>query len=818
MTGGQHPPATEAGLSFRNTRASALAFLTAFVALFVQVLVHRMVSAKLLNNFAFLVISLTMLGFAASGVFLSRRLAAILEDLDDHLLWAAAAFALTFVAAAAAFYHAPNGEDFVASHSTTPSTAALVAYLYCLPLALLYAVPFAFLGLILGALLSAPRLDTRQVYCFDLAGSACGAFAVIPAIARFGVERSALLACAAMVAGTALLVMPKRRASRLAAGAALAAAAAAGIAEARVFAMRYPAESFLGMTQQPGSGYVLEHIAWDPVARIEVSRIPPPRAESVPWPSLVGGDRELLARFRRVITQNNNAFTYAVDYDGRPESLRGVAETVYAASYYATSVADPRVLVIGVGGGFDVLNALHFGAREIVGVEVNAATLDILRRVQRDYFKAWVDDPRVHLAHDDGRHFLARDATRYDVIQLSGVDSASGTPGAAHVFSESYLYTAEAFDLYLSRLTPEGLLNVMRLEWVPPREMLRALTTAVAALRRTGVSQPAEHIAMLTANDGRFTALLVKKAPFTSAERGRLRDWAAGSRFFHMSYPGEGPPRSIYEAFLSLGDPRREREFAAVYPYDIRPVDDDRPFFFKYSYWWHLGSDDPALQGSLPIMEYGLIVLLAVTAGAAAVCVYLPLRLLAGRGLRIPEASRLAVYFGGIGLGYLAVEMALLQKFGLLLGHPNYALSVVLASLLLATGAGAVLSGRIVAMVGRLRHVAYLLAAIVLAEYLGAFPLLPRMAGASLPARAALVCALVTPLGLCMGTFFPTALDRLKERRAAFIPWAWGLNGIFSVVAPVLSVGVSMTWGISALLLSAVPIYLVAALAYPDEA
>jgi spermidine synthase len=135
------------------------------------------------------------------------------------------------------------------------------------------------------------------------------------------------------------------------------------------------------------------------------------------------------------------------------------------------------VVAIGVGGGFDLLTALYFDASEVTGVEVNGATLDILRRVYRDYTKHWVTDPRVTLVEDDGRHFLAASDRAYDVIQLSGVDSYSGTPGAAHVFSENYLYTAEAFDLYLSRLSDEGIVNMMRLEWKPPREMLRALVT-----------------------------------------------------------------------------------------------------------------------------------------------------------------------------------------------------------------------------------------------------------------------------------------------------------------------------------------------------
>ncbi len=256
------------------------------------------------------------------------------------------------------------------------------------------------------------------------------------------------------------------------------------------------------------------------------------------------------------------------------------------------------------------------------------------------------------------------------------------------------------------------------------------------------------------------------------------------------------------------------------YPFDVSPVNDDRPFFFKNSFWWHLVTSDPVLkQYSLPVMEYSLLMLLAIIGVACVACVYVPLRLLEGRSRKVPAGSfRYGAFFSGIGLGYLAVEMALLQKFGLFLGHPNYSLSVVLASLLLSTGLGSLFSRAILTGLGNLRVVSYVLAALVLAEHT---LLLPKMAGLirlPFPTRVLIVMSSVAPLGLCLGTFFPTALERLKSTAPTFVPWAWGINGIFSVLAPVLSVGVSMTWGINALLLGAVPVYVFAALAIPQPA
>lgn len=791
----------------RTGRASLLAFAVAFVTLFTQVLVHRLVTAKLANNFAFLVISLTMLGFALSSVVLTRRLDSMLRRLPDAVVLSASLFCLTLVGAAALFCSAP-AKGWIESRS-----AFVWDFFRLMPLSLLFALPFAFCGLVLGALLAAPDLNVRRIYCADLVGSAMGAFAVLPAVSLWGVEQSLLAACALMLGAGFLLGPPGGRTPRSAALLAALVLAASALSPSRVLALRYPDGTILADAQRPGGGVEIEHIAWDPVARIELSRVAPPDPDHFPFPSLIGTHREFLARFRKVITQNNNAFTYAVDYDGRRESLRGIEETIYAAAYEAGSVAHPSVLAVGVGGGFDILAALYFGASEVTGVEVNGATLDILTRTHRPYFRHWVEDPRVRLVHAEGRHYLAGLERRFDVLELSGVDSASGTPGAAHVFSENYLYTAEAFDLYLSRLEEGGILCVMRPEFSPPREMLRALVTAVEALRRAGRTEPRRHVVMLTASNGNIVSMLVKKTPFEPSELGRLEAWASGSRVFGLSAsPRDGPdaPRRLHRIYLGQGTPEREASFVSLYPFDISPVTDDRPFFFKYSTWSHLFSRNPAVAASIPVMEISVLLLLALTGLSAVGCVYAPLRYLTGQGRTNPGAWRFGVFFACTGMGYLALEVALLQKFSLFLGHPNYALSVVLAALLLFTGLGAMAAERIVGLLGGLRRVALWLAALILVEHFLVMPRLLGHVGTPFALRCGLVCALVAPLGGLLGVFLPTVLNRLKEENLAFVPWAWGINGIASVVAPVVSIGVSTTFGIGVLLLSALPFYLLA--------
>lgn len=795
-------------------RPAALAVVAAFVTLACQVLVHRLVQAKLVNNYTFLIVSLTMLGFAASGVLLARWLPRLSLRPADALSAAAGAFSLTLLAATLVFCAAPAGAQWTVSRSQFA-----LAFLRLLPLSLLFAVPFACCGLMLGLLLSLPGQPTRRVYGFDLVGSAAGALAVVPAISLVGVERGLLALAFSLPVATAGLAPGASRAGR---GLLLAGGLAAALAwpfAGTLFAMSYPPGSFLAETQRPGGGYELERIAWDPVARIEISRMPPPHPDGVRWPFLIGDDPALHARLVRVLTQNNNAFTYAPRYDGTPEALRGLERTLYAAAYAARAAPPREVLVVGVGGGLDVLAALRFGAARVTGVEINAATLSILRGSHADYFRPWVADARVRLVLADGRHFLARDRGRYDVLQLSGVDSASGTPAAAHVFSESFLYTAEAFDVYLARLADDGILNLMRSEWSPgPREMLRALVSAVAALRRAGVREPARHVVTLTARNGLFTALLVQRSPFTGEQLERLDRWAAASPYFDVSAEPRrnGRRQNAYQAFLAPGDARAERAFVAGYPFDIRPASDDRPFFFRHSYWSHLlPGHAPALPG-VPVMEMALLLLLLLVSLATALTVLLPLRLLARDGLRVAGAPRLMLFFGGLGTGYIAIEMALLQRFSLFLGHPNHALSVVLAALLVATGVGALASERLVKAAGGPRFVAYLLAIVLLALQALVFPRLAGWVSWGFPARAALAVALIAPVGVLLGAFFPWGLERLKRRAPAFVPWAWGLNGAFSVLAPVLSVAVTMTYGMGLLLLLSLPVYLLAAAAAPE--
>ncbi|MEK7483052.1 MAG: hypothetical protein AABZ60_01840, partial [Planctomycetota bacterium] len=570
------------------------------------------------------------------------------------------------------------------------------------------------------------------------------------------------------------------------------------------------------------SGFKLLHTAWDPIARIEFSRYDEQilSAERFLFPCLIGGNHTFHQKFKRILTQNNYAFTFALDYDGKKESLTGIEETIYAAAYQTRAVPNPKVLVIGVGGGFDLLTALYFEALDITGVEINSATLTILEKTYKWYFGYLVENPKVHLIHGEGRHFLSTHPQKFDIIQISGVDTYSGTSACANIFSENYLYTTEAIQLYFSKLTENGILNLMRLEFPSsPREMLRALTTTVSALRELGIPEPESHIAMLTTPKGNFTALLLKKNPFTVEEMKHLGQWTLNNEYITISAVPmeEARLQSVYQIFLNLQTPEDESQFIHNYPFNISPVIDDKPFFFKYSYWWHLFAKESSIQESIPVMEYSLIILFLLVSFFVFICIYWPLRQLSKKGERPVKLWKYVVVLACMGVGYLAIEIAVLQKFGLFLGHPNYALSVGLASMLFTTGLGSLFSKQVMFVLKKTRFVSYLLATCIFAEYFFAFPALRSLMMLSFEIKILIVFLLIFPIGFLLGIFMPTVIERLKEISESYVPWAWGINGIFSVLAPILCIGISISWGISALFISAIPLYLLAGFCFPES-
>ena len=481
------------------------------------------------------------------------------------------------------------------------------------------------------------------------------------------------------------------------------------------------------------------------------------------------------------------AGTPIVRFDGDFDSVRAIQYDVTALAYTLRKGA--RTAVIGPGGGRDVLTALSFGHGPVTGVEINPAIVEAVRDRFGEYAGGLYDRPDVRIVSAEGRSFLRRSEERYDIIQASLIDTWAATSAGAYVLSENNLYTREAFVDFLGRLSPEGILTMSR--WFfkgRPIETLRLTGTALAALGEMGEEDPAAHVVVIKRSTwdwayrvGEFRdgvgTLLVKRSPWVPGEVEHLRRLAEELRFDVVYAPGlAGHPD--FERLARVGPER----MADGYPVDIRPSTDDRPFFFftlrPADALRRLfgGGGDGIEQGVVQnnvravFVLVGLLVIVVALTGA-----FLAAPALVRRGESFPrsrESALFLVYFLALGLGYLLVEIPLVQRFILFLGHPVHALSVVLLAMLVGSGAGSFLSARLPA-----RAFPAVIALVVVAVAGSAF-LLPRLfvaaIGAPFPARVFLTIAALAPPAVLMGMPFPAGIRALGGARSGMVPWVWG--------------------------------------------
>ena len=512
-------------------------------------------------------------------------------------------------------------------------------------------------------------------------------------------------------------------------------------------------------------------------------------------------------------------------FDGSLAPLGYLDLTTSALPYHL--LERPEVLILGAGGGADVLSALWHDAARIDAVELNPQFAGLVRETYGDFAGGLYDRPEVHLHVAEARGFVAGTDRRYDLIALPLLDSFAASAGPASLHA-SFVYTVEAIGTYLDHLQPGGYLAITRWLKLPPRDSLKLLLTAITALEARGVAEPGRQLALIRGWD--TTTLLVKNGELSERDVEEIRSFTQERSFDPVHYPGIGADEVnrnnvlqqpvFYEGASALLGPDRER-FVARYKFDLRPATDDRPYFFDFFTWRALPEIAAlAAQAGPALLDWGYLILFATllqAAFASALLVLLPLWLWSPTRLGAAERWRIGLYFTAIGLAFLFVEIASIQRFTLFLSHPLYAIAVVLAGFLVFAGLG---SGLAAGLERRLRArggpgalpLAVVAIAILSIAYVFGLPILfaPLMA---LPdaARIALSLALIAPLALFMGMPFPLVLARLRVLAPDFVPWAWGINGCASVVSAILATLLTMGLGARAVVLIAAALYLLAA-------
>ncbi len=785
-------------------------FLVSFSLLFLEILITRIFSFVLVMNIGYLVISIALLGLGAGGVYDSVRPAQEV-NFQKRIGWSAL---LSSVSLLVVFY-------LVSLIGFPGSAVAVLALILYYPLVF---IPFFFIGYILAITFRFRVEIIGTLYGVNMVASGLGCLAALALLRGLGAEKLLLFA-AGLISFAGFLFVAGHSLKKLQTvclcffGVCI----VLGLFSDSWLQFQPSMMKPLGYYRNIWSDYKVEFSRWDPLGRVDVI--------SSKDNLLTFEDEQYLIKG---MTIDGTANTPLIPWGSSLETTAFYRGGIHGQGYQLFSVTNgayPKdVLCVGLGGGIDIQAALHFNAESITGVEVNKTVIDAVRFQFNEFLDGLYQKPGVEVVHADGRHFLARSEQQYDLIQFSGVDTASELSRGLNLHSESYLYTLEAFSDYYKHLKPKGVLSMFWFEMDPPRIMLRAVAIAGAALKQAGIEHPEKHIWVVQQNS--IASILVSPTPFTDEEISGYIDLVEASKykkemifdFYNIKQKLKAPIYFRYQPGNFGTDPfsqlmlasssGREKEFIDNYVYDISVTTDNKPFFFKYYTW----------QARMKGIVIGFLLILAQLAQAIifslAFIIYPLWRYGKRSEVLIPKSAAVIGYFIMLGLGYILVEICLMQRFAFYLGNPSYSMALILSAMLISSGIGAAVYQAKLSTIKNLPSFAAISAALVLG-----FPFLFLLPGfvystleLSLNARTALTLIWVTPLGFLMGIPFPAGLHAIGRNYKSAVPWVFGINGAAGVVGSILTIIIAMEVGFNAVLVISAVLYLCAAVLYPAMA
>jgi len=774
-----------------------------------EILLMRVLTIVHWHHFAWMIISLALLGYGASGtaVALGRQ-------------WLGPRFETSF-AVSALLFSASMVVCLVLGQRVPFNALEIVwnpqQFFYLTAIYLLFMLPFFFAASCIGLAFSFRSSLIERIYFFDLIGAGFGALLIIGLL--FMLRPLQALILLAFVALLASVIMGLNSAARKP-------LIVAQIAWLLVLlGLTFPGGRLeLRMSEFKGLSQALQVVGSQVLAESSsplgmLSVVESPRIPFRHAPGLSLNTRFLPPDQLAVFT-DGDGMSVITRYDGDLDALGFLADTTAAVPYQLLD--SPKVLILGAGAGSDVLLALQQGASHVDAVELNPQVITMVRERFADFAGPVFDNEKVDTHIGEARGFVAHSTARYDLVQIALLDSFGVSGSGVQALNENYLYTVEAIRSYLEHLEPGGLLAITRWLRVPPRDSLKLAATVIEALREQGVSGPESRIAMI--RSWNTVTLLARNGAFTQDEVSRLKVFAQ-SRYFDTAWYPSMPANQanrfnqldrpyLYQGITALlGD--AAADFTERYKFYIAPATDDRPYFFHF-FKWRVLPEILALRkrGGASMVEWGYLVLLATLAQAVllgSVFILLPLAYSA-RSRSSGRGVRMGGYFFLLGLAFLFIEMAFIQKFILFLSHPLYSVAVVLAGFLVFAGLGSAYSGT---MARRSQTPAYspvLLAvsgiATIVVAYIFLLPaLFNQLIGLADGFKIVISLALIAPLAFCMGMPFPLGLRQVARSSPDFIPWAWGINGFASVISVALATLLAIQFGFTFVLLAALVLY-----------
>ncbi len=671
---------SEESVTGLRARHTVVIFLVSLAGLLLEVGYTRVVSFKLWYYYTYLVLGLALLGIGSGGIFVVvwprlRRAA------TDTVI--AACSLVSAVAIAAGYFlvaRLPIDTVQIWDYGTSASFKSLAKLgVICF---VLFA-SFVPLGIIVSTILGRGGRRVGRLYFADLLGAGLGCALAIPLITRLSPPQVIVLAAA--VFAVVAVMSSQRRMAVVVPGTVLV---------------------VLLVTVTSGSGLVdvlpeqtkadpahAAYSEWGPVFRVDVAEIRP-------------GLKSLF---------HDGSFGSAIyRFDGDPAAVTRFDRDPRSLPFATMGRKPGNTLIIGSAGGNEIVAALHYGAKKIDGVELNPVTVDLVTHRYRAFAGDLQHQPGVAIHQGDGRTYLARSDDHYDVIWFVAPDSYAANNAAssgAFVLSESYLYTTDMIKESLSHLTRDGMLVVQFGELNyhdAPNRTARYVMTARKALEETGVKDPGAHITVapfVTNATGDLSTVMVKRTPFTPAEVARFQEGVAAIPEEQLAWaPGVAPGPGIVPT-LAGGTDAQAAAAAASYNREVGPISDDGPFFWHFASFSQVARDFfrpiTATDPEDSIGERVLLLLLGIAVLYAAVFLLVPFVFVRREWRALPLKGTSAVFFAALGLGFILFEITMIQRLVLFLGYPTYSLTVTLASLLVFTGLGALLSNRLGVARGR---------------------------------------------------------------------------------------------------------------------
>ena len=760
--------------------------LSSFAALLLELALTRLFSVVLFYHFAFLAISIALLGLGAGGVFAYLKKTWLTRFETRNLAaWLSVANALLIPFVLDVVLRTPVSLELSQSNFLRLTVIYIAS-----------AIPFFLTGLQFSIIFARESGHIPRLYGADLCGGALACLGIVPLLNFLGGPNTILFAALiAAVAGSVWATTADVRRVTLTLASVLLGLIAANHS-GRLLDVVYAKGAFRDPT-------MVEFARWNAISRVEV-------------------DRQDNAK---VIVIDADANTFIMNSDPKNWQNTSWQKNLMSAPPALVNVLRPHgeYAIIGPGGGVDVLRAVANGSPDVTGIEINPIIANtIMRDRYADYSYHLYQRPEVHIHVTDGRSFVRNAKQSFDVVQMTLVDTWASTAAGAFALSENSLYTVEAFQEYFAHLKPDGMIAITRWEFQQPREALRVVSVAMEALHRLGVENPAKNFIVVSEGnldeDGLPVVVLAKKSAFSQQEENaieqHLNRYPNLVALYRPSDAGDNP-------FSSLIASNNPSAFARQYAYNVAPVNDNAPFFFFTLKLGQILRPQSLQQGidwkvNLGVAVLGMVLIISVIAVVAFLVIPL-----AARQRRRERWVRL-LYFVAVGLGYIMVEIAFIQRFVLFLGHPTYALTVVVFLLLLSSGAGSLASRR---WLGQASSAWLPLTIIVAALLLYVFiltGLLNALVGLAFIAKLLVSAALLVPLGFAMGMPFPTGLRALSlvsvdipESRSNHagenaVEWAWAMNAASSVLGSVLAMVIAIQFGLNITLACGASAYLAA--------